>query len=98
MFTYTLSHRRQTRRGNVHGAYVPQHLRPQGYGHPEHGLLLPRGVVLESELLRFKQLNPNGNPALTVVKNGRTTGMTMGCVSSLKSLVRHYDYIGIGID
>ncbi len=70
----------------------------EGYGYPEHGLLQLHGVVPESELLRFKQLNANGEPVLTVVKNGRTTGTTMGCMSSLKSLVRHYNYTGIGID
>jgi len=65
-----------------------------GYGYPEHGLLPLRGVVPESELLKFKQLNANGEPALAVVKNGRTTGTTMGWVNRLKSLVRHYDCIG----
>jgi len=70
----------------------------EGNGYPEHGLLPLRGVVPESELLKFKQLNANGDPALAVIKNGRTTGTTMGWVSKLKSLVRHYDYIGIGID
>jgi len=65
------------------------------YGYPENGLLPLRGVVPESELVKFKQLNANGDPALAVVKNGRTTGTTVGWVSKLKSLVRHYDYIGI---
>jgi hypothetical protein len=35
---------------------------------------------------------------LAMVKHGRTTGTIMECVSTLTSLVRHYDYIGIGID
>ena len=62
------------------------------YGYPEHGLLQLRGVVPEGELVSFKQLDVNGDPALTVVKNGRGSGpgTTIGSVSSLKSLVRNY--------
>jgi hypothetical protein len=64
-----------------------------GYAYPEHGLLQLRGVVPESELIKFKHRNANGDPALGVLKNGRTTGTTTGWVSQLESLVRHYDHI-----
>ncbi|KAI0288468.1 hypothetical protein BC826DRAFT_1037648, partial [Russula brevipes] len=47
-----------------------------GYGYPEHGLLQLRSVVPESELIKFKHPNANGDPALGVLKNGRTTGTT----------------------
>lgn len=30
---------------------------------------------------------------MAVVKNGRTTGTTVGWVNGLKSLVRHYNYV-----
>lgn len=53
-----------------------------------------RGVVPESELLSFKQLDVNGNPALTVVKNGTSSGTTIGSVSSLRSLTRNYKSLG----
>jgi hypothetical protein len=62
----------------------------EGYAYPEHGLLRLRGVVPLGEFLNPKQLDANGDPAMAVVKNGRTTGTTAGCMSGLKSLVRHY--------
>ncbi|KAI0294155.1 hypothetical protein BC826DRAFT_1091681 [Russula brevipes] len=54
-----------------------------GYAYPEHGLLQLRGVVPESERIKFKHRNANGDPAL----------------GQLESLVRHYDHINhTGID
>ena len=67
----------------------------EGYEYPRDELLPLRGVVPESELLSFKQLNANGDPSLAVVQNGRTMGTTMGWVSNLKSLVRHFDHSGL---
>jgi hypothetical protein len=61
----------------------------EGYGYLEHGLLHLRGIVPLDEILNSKQLNANGDPAMAVVKNGRTTGTTAGYMSGLKSLVRH---------
>ena len=66
----------------------------EGYGYPEHGLLQLRGVVPERELISFKQLDVNGDPALTVVKNGRSSGTTLGSVSLLRSLTRSYKRLG----
>jgi hypothetical protein len=68
------------------------------YAYPEDGLLQLRGVVPEDEILNPKQLTANGDPAMAVVKNGRTTHTTVGWVSGLKSLVRHYDYDDINLD
>ena len=67
----------------------------EGYGYPEHGLLRLRGVVPLDEILNPKQLDANGDPAMAVVKNGRTTGTTAGWMSGLKSLVRHYKLINV---
>jgi len=47
------------------------------------------------ELLRPKQRDVRGNPAMVVVKNSRTTGTTAGWYSELKSLVRYYKFINI---
>ena len=68
----------------------------KGCGYPEHGLLRLRGVVPLNEILSPKQLDANGDPAMAVVKNGRTTGATAGWMSGLKSLVRHYKLINVG--
>ena len=67
----------------------------EGYEYPEHGLLRLRGVVPLNEILNPKQLDANGDPAMAVVKNGRTTGTTAGRMNGLKSLVRHYKFINV---
>ena len=67
----------------------------EGYRYPEHGLLHLRGVVPLHEILNPTQLDTNGDPAMAVVKNGRTTGTTVGCMSGLKSLVRHYKFVNV---
>ena len=45
--------------------------------------------------LRPKHLDAKRDPAVVVVKNGRTTGTTVGCMSGLKSLVCYYKLINI---
>ncbi|KAJ6619251.1 hypothetical protein B0H10DRAFT_2163979 [Mycena sp. CBHHK59/15] len=67
----------------------------EGYAYPEHGLLRIRGVVPLDDILHPKRLDVNGDPAMAVVKHGRTTGTTVGWMSRLKSLVRYYQFINI---
>ncbi|EDR01110.1 uncharacterized protein LACBIDRAFT_333496 [Laccaria bicolor S238N-H82] len=62
----------------------------EGYEYPEWGLLHISGVVPMDEIRYPKQLNEMGEPAMAVIKNGRSTGTTVGYVSGLKSLVRYY--------
>jgi len=70
----------------------------EGYAYPEYGLLRIRGVVPLDEILRPKHLDAKGDPAMAVIKNGRTTGTTVGWMSSLKSLVRYYKFINVPYD
>ena len=64
-----------------------------GYENPQDELLQVSGVVPESEICQPKQLNAHGDKAMPVIKNGMTTGTTVGWVNGLKSLVRYYsDY------
>jgi len=67
----------------------------EGYAYPEYGLLRIRGVVPLDEILHPKHLDAKGDPAMAVVKNGRTTGTTVGWMSGLKSLVRYYKFINV---
>jgi hypothetical protein len=67
----------------------------EGYAYPEHGKLRIRGVVPMDEILSPKYLDAKGDPAMAVVKNGRTTGTTVGWISELKSLVRYYKFINV---
>jgi len=65
------------------------------YEYPEDGLLNIFGAVLEGEIRQPTQRNAKGDPAMPVIKNGKTTGTTTGWVNGLESLVRHYDYYKI---
>ena len=67
----------------------------EGYEYPTDGKLPIRGVVPLDEILRPKHLDANGDPAMAVVKNGTTTGTTVGWMSGLKSLVRYYNHTHI---
>jgi len=100
LFTYSLSHRRQAQGANFPGPQASGLIFPnvadrEGYRYPEHGLLRLHGVVPLNEILNPKQVDANGDPAMAVVKNGRTSGMTAGWMSGLKSLVRHYKFINV---
>jgi hypothetical protein len=65
------------------------------YEYPEDGLLQIYGVVPDSEIRQPTQRNAKGDPVMPVIKNGMTTGTTVGWVNGLKSLVRHYDHYDI---
>ncbi|KAF5373474.1 hypothetical protein D9615_009467 [Tricholomella constricta] len=63
-----------------------------GYSYPEDGLLeISDDTVPESELRQPTQHNELGAPALPVLKNGSTTGTTVGWLNGLKALVRHHE-------
>jgi len=66
----------------------------EGYEYPRHGLLRIHGVVPLDEIHHPKHLDAKGDPAMVVVKNGRTTRTTVGWMSGLKSLVR-YKFINV---
>ena len=71
----------------------PNRLDWVGYQYPQDGLLQVFDVVPESEIRQPKQLNAWGDKAMPVIKNGLTTGTTVGWVNGLESLVRYYsDY------
>ncbi|CAA7264007.1 unnamed protein product [Cyclocybe aegerita] len=75
----------------------PNHTDRAGYEYPKDGLLQIYGVMPESEIHQPTQLNANGDNAMPVIKNGMTTGATVGWVNGLKSLVRHH-YIDCGLE
>ena len=77
--TYTLYHRVQDQRASLLRPHVSQRC-PPGW------LCVP-----ESEIRRPTQRNACGDPTMPVIKNGLTTGTTVGWVNGLKSLVRQYD-------
>ena len=60
------------------------------FKYPRGGLLQLRDVVKEDELRHPTMLGANGEECLIVVKNGNTTGVTIGRASSIESFVREY--------
>ncbi|TEB33531.1 hypothetical protein FA13DRAFT_159525 [Coprinellus micaceus] len=66
-----------------------------GYKYPQNGLLQISGYVPKSEMLNPKQRGPDGEPRMPVIKNGRTTGTTVGWLNGLKTLARHYRIKGV---
>ena len=74
------------------------HPHPQGrfsFKYPVGGLLKVKGVVKEDEIRKPKQLDANDEECLIVIKNGKTTGVTIGRGTGIESFVRDYDDYGI---
>ena len=67
----------------------------EGYEYPEHDKLHIRSVVPLDEILHPKYLDAEGDPAMAVIKRGNTTGITVGWMSGLKSLVRYSKFTNI---
>lgn len=65
------------------------------FEYPIGGLLQVKAVVNEDEIHKPKQLDANGEECLLVVKNGKTTGVTIGRGIAIESFVRVYDKHGI---
>ena len=61
-----------------------------GYDYPDDGLLQAFGVVKDDEIRRPQHLDVHGEKALLVVKNGLTTGTTIGCANGLNSFTHVY--------
>jgi hypothetical protein len=65
------------------------------FGYPLGGLLQLRDVAKEDELRHPTALDANGEECLIVIKNGNTTGATIGRATDIESFVREYDDHGI---
>lgn len=71
---------------------------PEGrssFKYPTGGLLQVKGIVKEDEMRKPTSLDANGENCLIVIKNGMSTGVTIGRQSSIESFVRVYDDYGI---
>ncbi len=61
--------------------------------YPPGGLMQLRNIVKYNELRNPTMLDVNGENCLIVVKNGATTGVTLGRATGIESFVREYkDY------
>ena len=65
------------------------------YKYPDDGLLQAFDVVRDHEIRRPNHLDVDGEKALLVVKNGMTTGTTIGRANGLDSFTRIYADHGI---
>jgi len=73
----------------------PQPADQANYQYPQDGLLQAYGVVLADEIYNPQHLDVHGEKCLLVVKNGLTTGTTVGRVNGLESFTRTYEEYGI---
>jgi hypothetical protein len=65
------------------------------FRYPVGGLLPVKGVVPEDEIRHPKQPDEHGDECLLVIKNGNTTGTTIGRATGIESFVRDYNEYGI---
>jgi len=73
------------------------HPHPEGqssFKYPVSGLPQVKGVVQEEGMRRPARLDVNGEPCLLVIKNGKTTGVTVGRATGIESFVRTYTEYG----
>ena len=73
----------------------PQPQDRKNYSYPEDGLLQAYEFVREAEMRNPQHLDVHGEKCLLVVKNGLTTGTTVGRVNGLESFRRVYENYGI---
>jgi hypothetical protein len=74
------------------------HPHPQGrssFHFPNGGLLEIKGIVGEDEICSPKQLDADGKEFLPVIKNGRSTKVTVGRGTGIESIVRKIDEYGL---
>jgi len=73
----------------------PQPADRVNYRCPRDGLLQAYGVVQDNEIHNPQHLDVHGEKCLPVVKNGLTTGTTVGRTNGLESFTRIYNEYGI---
>lgn len=73
----------------------PQPIDQANYQYPQDGLLQAYGVVQDDEMRNPRHLDVHGEKCLLVVKNGLTTGTTVGRTNGLKSFTRTFPEYGI---
>ena len=70
----------------------PQPVDQMNYKYPQDGLLQAYNVVQDDETRNPQHLDVHGENCLLVVKNGLTTGTTIGRTNGLESFTRTYEY------
>ncbi|GJJ08867.1 hypothetical protein Clacol_003087 [Clathrus columnatus] len=70
----------------------PHALTQANFEYPKDHLMQLRDFVKYHE---FSMLDASGDPCFIVIKNGATTGVTLGRISELESFVRQYNDYGI---
>ncbi|KAL6308599.1 hypothetical protein BKA93DRAFT_725412, partial [Sparassis latifolia] len=73
----------------------PQPQDRQNYSYPKDGLLQAYDFVRDAEMRNPQQLDVHGEKCLLVVKNGLTTGTTVGRINGLESFLHVYEDYGI---
>lgn len=73
----------------------PQPSDRANYQYPQDGLLQACGIVQDDEIRNSQHLDVHGEKCVLVVKNGLTTGTTVGRTNGLDSFTRTYAEYGV---
>ena len=65
------------------------------FEYPVRGLLQIKGMLKEEEIHQPTLLDKKGEECLIVIKNGNSTGVTIGRGSGIESFIREYSDYGI---
>lgn len=60
------------------------------FKYPSDNLLQVKGILKEEEIREPTLLDANGEECLIVIKNGRSTGVTIGRGTGIESFIREY--------
>lgn len=74
---------------------LKMHPHPEGrssFKYPVGGLLQVKGILKEEEIRQPTLLDANGEECLIVIKNSRSTGVTIGRGTGIESFVREYHH------
>ncbi|KAF3913030.1 hypothetical protein ABW21_db0204080 [Orbilia brochopaga] len=67
---------------------------PFDHNRPHHGYLPLQGIIPEASLRNPTSVDNKGRPSLMVMKNGKTSALTIGCATGAFSFVRYFTLEG----
>lgn len=68
----------------------PNHANQPSFKYPPNRLLQFRGTLSNDEMLKpdSRNVDKRGDPTIMVIKRGCTSGLTIGCLNNVRSILR----------
>ena len=67
---------------------------PSEFDYPDHRLYKLQHILTATQIRQPNSQDLKGDPVRYVLKNGHTTGVTVGCLNGFESHVRYYGVLG----